>query len=398
MQRETRILLWMCVLVGVNQLGFGSVVPSLALYAQSFGVSASAIGLTVGIYGLARFALATPAGTLSDRLGRRPTLALGALVSAVGNLWCAAATGFPEFVAARFVAGAGAGMILTGGQIVLADITTPERRGRVIAIYQGAFIFSVGIGPLPGGLLAKHYGLAAPFVACGIASALACAVAWFGVSETRPARASGGGAASRPSFLSQIRLLRHQIGYVLVCLVALMNAVARTGGLFSIVPVLGTARLGLSVDQIGFGLAFGTVVGLLAAYPAGMLVDYFGRKAVIVPSTVASGASMLLFGAAPSYAWFVGACVIWGLASSIGSAAPASYAADSAPPGMNAATMSTFRMVGDFGYVAGPIALGLVVDAWSPDAALGVAAALLVGIGILFAWLAPETYRGKRPS
>ena len=32
----TRILAWMCVLIAVNQLGFGSIVPALALYARSF--------------------------------------------------------------------------------------------------------------------------------------------------------------------------------------------------------------------------------------------------------------------------------------------------------------------------------------------------------------------------
>ena len=39
----TRVLVWMCVLIAVNQLGFGSVVPVLALYARSFGVTQSAI-------------------------------------------------------------------------------------------------------------------------------------------------------------------------------------------------------------------------------------------------------------------------------------------------------------------------------------------------------------------
>ena len=52
----------MCVLIAVNQVGFGSVVPVLPLYASSFGVSPTAIGLTVAIYGLARFLLAVPAG------------------------------------------------------------------------------------------------------------------------------------------------------------------------------------------------------------------------------------------------------------------------------------------------------------------------------------------------
>ncbi|MGH7385296.1 MAG: MFS transporter, partial [Candidatus Rokuibacteriota bacterium] len=78
----TRILVWMCVLIAVNQLGFGSIVPALALYARSFDVTQSAIGVAIAVYGLARFLIAVPAGQLADRLGRRPALAAGGLLSA----------------------------------------------------------------------------------------------------------------------------------------------------------------------------------------------------------------------------------------------------------------------------------------------------------------------------
>jgi MFS family permease len=397
MALEQRVLIWMCVLVAINQLGFGSMVPSLPLYAQSFGVSASAIGLAIAVYGLARFTLALPAGQLSDRLGRRPSLALGGVVSALGNLWCAEASSYPEFILARFAAGAGAGLILTTGQVVLADITTPERRGRTIAIYQGVFIFAVGIGPFPGGLLAEHFGLAAPFRSYGVASLIAAAVAWFAVGETRQLAQDQERRGGRPrlSFGAQMRQLAGKIGFVLASLIALMNAVARTGGVFNIIPVLGSVRLGLGVAQIGTALAIGSVMGLIVTYPAGMLVDYFGRKAVIVPATVISGSALLLFSFASDYVWFLTACIVWSVALAIGGAAPAAYAADSAPPGMNASAMSAFRMVGDFGYVLGPIVLGLLVDLWSADAALLLTAGLLTLVGIAFAILAPETYRGR---
>ena len=400
MTLELRVLVWMCVLVAVNQLGFGAMVPSLALYAQSFGVAASAIGLAVAAYGLARFATALPAGQLSDQLGRRPTLAIGGLVSAFGNLWCAWASAYPEFIVARFVAGAGAGLILTTGQVVLADISTPERRGRMIAIYQGTFLFAVGIGPFPGGLLAEHYGLAAPFVAYGTASALATIVAWFAVQETRELSRSQvrAGDGPRPPFAEQLRVLLGKPGFALVSLISLMNAVVRTGGLFAIVPMLATALLGLTTGAIGFALMVGSVCGLVAAYPAGSLADRFGRKTVIVPATVMTGVSMLLFCFAPTYAWFVAACIAWGVASSVGGSAPAAYAADSAPPGMNAAAMSTFRMMGDAGYVIGPLALGLVADIWGPVTALLVSASLLVAVGAAFALIAPETHRGHAPA
>lgn len=397
MTPETRILFWMCVLVAVNQLGFGAMIPSLPLYAQSFGVPISAIGMAVAVYGLARFFTAVPSGQLADRLGRRPTLAIGGLISAAGNLWCAVATSYPEFIIARFVAGAGAGLIVTTGQIVLADITTPENRGRMLSIYQGTFIFAVGIGPFPGGLLAEYYGLAAPFTAYGIAALLATAVAWFAVTETRDSSRSPGAAGAPPrlSFPDQVRLLTSKAGFGLICLIVLMAAVVRTGGLFTVIPVLANERLGASVAAIGFALMLGSFAGLAAAYPLGWLTDRYGRKAVIVPSTAISGVSMILYCLAPTYGWFVVASLVWGVAISAIATAPAAYAADSAPPGMNAAAMSIFRMTADLGYVAGPLALGLLVDLYGATTALVTAAVLVMLSGLAFALFAPETYKGS---
>ena len=396
MTHERKILFWMCVLVAVNQLGFGAMIPSLPLYAQSFGVGASAIGFAVGVYGLARFLVALPSGQLADRLGRRPTLALGGLVSGLANLWCAWASSFPEFIIARFVAGAGAGLIVTTGQVVLADISKPAERGRMLSLYQGTFIFAVGVGPFPGGLLAEHYGLAAPFIAYGVLGLAAALVAWFAVSETRDldTRPRRAGAQAVP-FSAQMRSLSRQRGFVLVSIIALMNAVARTGGLFTIVPVLANVKLGISVSAIGFAMMLGSLAGLVAAYPAGWLTDRFGRKAVIVPATLITGTSMLLFSIAPGYGWFTVASIVWGIAISVGSSAPTAYAADSAPPGMNAAAISAFRMTSDAGYVLGPLVLGLIVDSFGAVTALVVASVLVVMAGIAFAIGAPESYRGS---
>src|SRR5919199_678528 len=180
-----RVLVWMCILIAVNQLGFGSIVPVVPLYAASFGVPTSAIGLTIALYGLARFLFAVPSGRLADRIGRRGTLAWGGAVTVAGNLLCAAAPSYALFLSARFVAGAGAALILTAAQIVLADISTPSQRGRFMGIYSGVFAFAVGAGPYPGGILAEHFGLNAPFAAYGVLAAIVAAVAWLRLPETR---------------------------------------------------------------------------------------------------------------------------------------------------------------------------------------------------------------------
>jgi MFS family permease len=391
--------MWMCVLVAINQLGFGGIVPALALYARSFGVGQSAIGLAIAIYGLARFVVGVPVGHVANRAGRRAALATGGLVTAAGNLMCAYAPTYATFVMARFVAGAGAAFVLTTGLIVLADITEPSRRGRTMSIYQGVFLFAVGVGPLPGGLLAERFGLAAPFVAYAAAGGLASVVAWFQIPETRHASVSRADATA-PSlvFSRQVRLMTGRIGFVLVGIISFMVVVARTGGLFNVIPVLARDRLALTTDRIGFGLAVASLVGLALTYPAGVLVDRYGRKAVIVPSTLVSGVSLVLFLLAPSYAWFLAGCVAWSVATGISGAAPAAYAADVAPPGMNAAAMSTYRAVSDLGYVVGPIALGAITDVFGARTALAITAVMLGIAALVFAQFAPESYRSRMPA
>ncbi|MDE0419593.1 MAG: MFS transporter [Gammaproteobacteria bacterium] len=385
----------MCVLIAVNQLGFGAVIPVLPLYAKSFDVSQTAIGATVAVYGVARVFLGLPTGKAADLLGRRTALAVGGGVTVLGNLWCALASTYLELLMARLIAGAGAGIVLTAGLIVLADIASPTTRGRTLAIYQGVFLFAVGIGPFPGGFLAERFALEAPFLVYAIMGAAVTAVAWFGVPETRGLGGTLPGAGKTVRLREQVRALLGNIGFRLVCLIGLVGALARTGGLFSIVPILGRERLSLSATEIGFAFALGSIVGLLVTYPAGFMADRFGRKAVIVPATVLIGISMLAFSLAPDYAWFLAACLIWGGAITASGAAPAAYAVDAAPEGMNAAAMGSYRMLSDVGYVVGPILLGWLGDAGGLDLPLWTAAGSLFLMAALFGLFASETVRDR---
>ncbi len=397
---ENRILAWICVLIFVNQLGFGAVVPVLPLYARTFDVPLSAIGLTIAAYGLARFLVGLPAGLVSDKLGRRHALAIGGLITVAGNLLCAVAPSYLPFLMARFVAGFGAGFVITASQILLADISTPDRRGRIMAVYSGVFAFAVGMGPLPGGIMADWFGLSAPFWAYSVMGLGAAIVAWFRVPETKHLRTATGDApqTDRPSFANQIRLLVHRPGFLMISLVGFSNFFSRTGGLFNVIPIMGQERLQLGPDEIGLGLAMISVMAVALSYPAGVLADRFGRKPVIVPATLLTGLSFLCFLYAPSYIWFLAACTIWSIATGLGASAPSAYAADITPPGMNAAAMSSFRMVAETGYVVGPLTLGAIADVFGAEAALGFTTVFMVIVGVLFAFYAPEARRGSAKS
>jgi len=396
--QRNRILIWVCVLIGFNQLGFGSIVPVVPLYAESFGVSKAAIGLTIAIYGLARFLLNVPTGVIADRFGRREALALGGAITVIGNIICGLAPDYTVFLIGRFVAGGGAAMVITGTQVMIADISRPDNRGRMMSIYMGTFMFAVGLGPLPGGFLAEYISLEAPFFIYAILGTIVAILAWFRVPETRNLRKeSSGGVEMKPvPFATQIRVLTAQVGFLLISIVSFATFFARTGGLFTLIPTLAENKIDLTAGQIGIGLAMISIMGLILAYPSGVLVDRYGRKAVIVPSTLISGIALLAFALAGSFTGFIVACATWACASGIAAAAPTAYAADMAPPGMNAQAMGTYRMLADFGYVAGPLGLGFAADIFSTEAALYGTAIMVVVAGAAFAVLAPESYRREQ--
>jgi MFS family permease len=50
----------------------------------------------------------------ADRLGRRPNLIIGAAVTSVGGALCAGSVNTAMFMVARFIAGWGIGMLITG--------------------------------------------------------------------------------------------------------------------------------------------------------------------------------------------------------------------------------------------------------------------------------------------
>ena len=394
---RNRALIWACILIAVNQLGFGSVIPILPLYAESFGVSKVAIGMTIAVYGFARFLMNVPTGYVADRYGRREALALGGAITVVGNVLSAVAGVYWLFLIGRFISGAGAAMVITGTQVITADVAKPSNRGRTMAIYQGTFAFAVGFGPLPGGFLGDHVSLAAPFWAYSILGTIVGVLAWTRVPETRGLRADGAPlVAPKISFFSQLRLLTAQLGFLLIAIVSFSQFFARTGALFNLIPQLGDDKLQLSPGEIGIGISMMSVIGLVLAYPSGMLVDRFGRKAVIVPATLFSGAALAAFALANNYLTFILACILWALSVGVSSAAPAAYAADMAPPGMNAPALGMYRMLADFGYVVGPLMLGFGADLFSIEAALYGTSIFVIACGAAFAIFAPETHRARR--
>jgi MFS transporter, DHA1 family, multidrug resistance protein len=395
---ENRILLWVCLVIAVNQLGFGIIVPVTPIYARTFGVSEAAIGLVVAIYGLGRFLFSTPVGQAADRFGRKRTILGGTVLTCAGSLLCGLAGDFTQLLVYRFIAGIGSTTVITGTQIVVADVATRENRGRLMSTYQGFFIFAVGIGPSIGGFVAALAGERAPFFVFAALTLVAGAIALTQLPETGVVRRGAPvttvttttTTATPSPQRSVLRQLFTNVGFVTVALVTFQHAFTRTGAIFSVVPLMGVERIGLTAASIGVALTIGNMFNLGAITLAGVLTDRFGRKPVIVPSCLLSAGAFLGFAFAPDYPTFVVSAVLWGIGSALGGAS-AAYAADQAPPGGNGVTIGIYRTLGDAGYVIGPMLLGFLAAGAGAHTALLAAAAIALATMVPFALLAPET-------
>lgn len=398
---ENQTLLILCVTTMVVMMGFGIISPVLPLYAQSFGVGTAMIGLTITVFGAARLVMNLPAGFLSERYGRRLLLFGGPAVTALGSLAGGLAPDFGWLIASRFVAGAGSAIYMTGAMILLTDITTDENRGRIMSIYQGSLLAGVSIGPAVGGFVAEAFGLAAPFFLVAALAALAMLWSFGRMPETvhlsreqarTAAEQSRGEAPPRQTAGQSVLSLLARPDFLLVSMLTMSIFLTRTGGRLTLLPLVGDG-LGMSPGILGLVFAMMTVLQLIVLAPGGTMIDRLGRKAVIVPSALITGAALVLFALSGQVWMFIIAAVIHGFGTGILGPAPAAYAADIAPPGMRGVTMGLYRTFGDAGFVIGPVLLGGLADLTGFGVALTFDAILLVVFALLFGVFARETLR-----
>jgi DHA1 family multidrug resistance protein-like MFS transporter len=387
------------VATALMTLSHGIVSPVLPLYAQSFGVSLSLVGLLVAGFGIARLLANLPAGILAGRLGRRRVLFLGAVVSTLGGVLSGLAGSFEHLVVARMLNGVGSALFITSALTYVADVSTPATRGRYMSVYQSCFLLGITLGPVPGGFLADLIGLRAPFFAIGLASAAAALWVTLYVPESRPP-APGGGSAGGGRGGGIGRLLRNR-NFVLISLIAFGVFFTRGGVQQTLLPVIGRDRFGLSPSQLG--ILFGSIaaINLLTIPVGGLISDRLGRKASVVPGSLLDTLGLFLLSIEGSPAQFWAGSLLLGLGSGLSGPASAAYVSDIAAAGLLSLALALYRTLADVGLVAGPPLLGGLSDLVGVEVAL-LAATAFRGLGTAaFGLLAVESLRrpaGKRPA
>src|SRR5580700_11130664 len=182
------------LIVLIDLIGFGLVIPLLPFYAVRFHASPQEVTVLMAVFSLASMLTAPLWGRLSDRVGRRPVLMVSMAAAALAYLWMGFASALWMLFAARALAGACAGNI-AAAQAYIADITKPEDRAKGMGLIGAAFGLGFIIGPALGGLLAGHDPATADvqtpaWVAAGLSFVALCGV-FLLLAESLPADRRG---------------------------------------------------------------------------------------------------------------------------------------------------------------------------------------------------------------
>ncbi len=158
----------------------GSVV-NVGLPAIGASLSADAVALqwVVNAYLLPLSALLLLGGAAGDRFGSRRLLMIGTSLFGIASIACALAPDLIWLLAARFVQGAGAAMLMPGSLAILGQSFSGEAKGRAIGIWAATGAAGAALGPVLGGWLIDAVSWRAIFLINVPLAAAAVALAYF---------------------------------------------------------------------------------------------------------------------------------------------------------------------------------------------------------------------------
>jgi predicted MFS family arabinose efflux permease len=272
--------LWILILVVfVDLLGFGMVIPVMPRYAAELGADPAWIGLLLTGYSAMQFVFAPVWGRLSDRLGRRPVLLVSIAMTAVGFTAYALAPNFYWLLASRLFAGA-ATANLAIARAYVADVTTPETRAKGMGMIGASFGVGFIIGPAVASWL-SHYSLAAPGYAAAALSLVNGVAAFFILPE--PERR--GQAAERPRFAAIAEALARPT--IRALLLASFLAILAFSALEATFSLFAKDAYHLDQQHVGFVFAYiGVVAVVVQGGLIGPLTRRFGERRLLITGLV----------------------------------------------------------------------------------------------------------------
>jgi len=374
MKNNNKSLFTIFLIVFVDLLGFGIVLPLLPYIAERYQASPFTIGILGATYSLFQLIAGPLLGRLSDRYGRKKILAISQIGSAIGYLILGLANNLPLLFLARIIDG------ITGGNIsiaqaYIADITTKENRAKGMGIIGAAFGLGFIFGPAIGGFLAK-YSYSYPGYFAMVVSLITVVL----TIVTLPETVSSEQRKSNPK--AQITLREFwkvasasNIQYLIITFFMLNSAFSMMQGTFALWT---QKRFNFGPEQNGYVFAFVGIISVIAQLRLlPFLVKKFKERSLLNYSTFffVVGFFMIPFVPNPWFLMISQTLIVFG--NSMANPSIQALASERVPKEEYGEALGFLQSAGSLGRIVGPILGGWLFGAMGINSPFFFAASVM---------------------
>jgi MFS family permease len=373
---ERRATTGLASIFGLRMLGMFIILPVFALYAETLpgGRDHALVGLALGAYGLTQAVLQIPFGWMSDRWGRKPVIAAGLVVFAIGSFIAAWAPDIYWTIAGRTIQGAGA--VSAAVIALVSDLTRDSVRTKAMAAIGVTIGATFALSLVAGPVLKTWIGVPGIFAITGVLALAAIAVLYRSVPQAEQAHVARG-PSSLVSFwrvLADPQLLR--LNYGIFALHAVLMA------LFIQIP-FDLRDAGVSSERqwlVYLPVMVGSVVLML---PALRLADRpsRGKQVFVAAVGVLMASEGLLATGSGALAHLVGALVVFFAAFNLLEATLPSLISKFAPPALKGTAVGVYSSMQFLGTFLGAAAGGWLAQHVSH------ASVFVFGVALTALWL-----------
>lgn len=375
--KNNKSLLTIFLVVFIDLLGFGIILPLLPYIAEKYSAGPLQIGLLTATYSLFQLISSPILGRLSDRYGRKKLLIISQLGSAVGYLILGLAGNLPLLFLSRIIDG------ITGGNIsiaqaYIADVTDKKNRAKGMGIIGAAFGLGFIFGPAIGGFLSR-FSYSAPAYFATAVSLLTVLTTIFFLKETVDEKKAKVSPKTKLSFEEFKRVLAIKpIGLLIFVFFALNTAFSIMQGNFS----LWTQKtFNYGPSENGWLFAY---IGIIAVFVQLKVLPFltkkFEEKTILYISLffMFIGLSIIPLSPHPNFLYFA----LFFLPFGNGLANPTiqALASENVPPEEYGGTLGFLQSAGSLGRIIGPIIGGEIFQSFGKDNAFYFAGFMVLAI------------------
>ncbi|MFJ2418788.1 MDR family MFS transporter [Streptomyces brevispora] len=381
---------WLWTSTLVNRLG-AFVATFMALYLTlDRGYSASYAGLVAALHGLGGVVSSLGAGVMTDRFGRRPTM----LVAQVSTAVSVAVLGFmvhPVAIAGvAFVVGMASNASRPAVQAMIADIVRPEDRVRAFSLNYWAINLGFAVSSAGAGFVAE-YSYLAGFVGEAVMTLVCAVVVFMKVPESRPEKAprtvadasgsSGSSRSSRSSHSDDVRLgtVLRDGRFMGVVGLSFVIALIFQQGYVGLPVAMGTD--GFSSSDFGTAVAVNGVMIVVLQIPVTRLIQHRDPRRLLIVSSLLAGYGFGLTAFAGSVAVYALTICVWTVAEIVNAPVQNGLVVQLSPAHGRGRYQGMYTLSWAAAALIAPLMSGVVIDRfgaewlWGTCAALGTVAA-----------------------